>query len=148
MREAARTGRAEIKDGADVVRRSAVAAAWGELSLGRAEPPAVRPAERGGPAADFGAARFRDWNPDVRAARDVGGTIYYSSHDNAVHCASCRAVLYRDAGASSSPSGGSAGTSDQGAASSTSASASASSAGAHAAGHDAGGTSGAVRRDN
>lgn len=166
VRAAARTGGGSLlKDEAAVVRRSAVVSAWGELSLGKAEPKAIPaateqvvPAARelstgvsflpGLPRADFEAARFRDWNPDVRAARDVGGTIYYSSRDNAVHCASCQAVLAREGGNSSSPSGGSGGTADSGGASSTSASGSAASTGGPAGGHDAGGGGAARPRDN
>jgi hypothetical protein len=37
--------------------------------------------------------RFRDWNSDVRAAREVGGRIVYSSESNAVRCEDCRRSL-------------------------------------------------------
>jgi hypothetical protein len=40
--------------------------------------------------------RFLDWNPDVREAARVGGTINYSSHDNLVHCDGCRTEISRD----------------------------------------------------
>jgi hypothetical protein len=42
-----------------------------------------------------GEGRFRDWNPDVRAAHQVGGRITYDSARNAVQCDHCRQPLVR-----------------------------------------------------
>lgn len=49
-----------------------------------------------GPPSTDRPVRFRDWNPDVEAARSVGGAIVYSSQDNAVRCESCRVPLFRE----------------------------------------------------
>jgi hypothetical protein len=49
-------------------------------------------------------ARFRDWNPDVRAARAAGVGIRYDSALNQVVCLGCRA--WRGSGAQPGASGG------------------------------------------
>jgi hypothetical protein len=80
-----------------------------------AAPDAVR--DRRAAAGDGpSAARFRDWNPDVRAALEVGGRIVYSSHHNAVRCEDCRVALTQwvrgwALGANSAVGGGSDGSS-------------------------------------
>lgn len=58
----------------------------------RAPDPAAGPAVRAGtpspavPRAIPAADRFRDWNPDLRVARELGVHIEYSSRQNAVRC--------------------------------------------------------------
>jgi hypothetical protein len=53
----------------------------------RTSPPAA-PARLAGPlrSAEAPAARFRDWNPDLRVARELGVRIEYSSRSNEVVC--------------------------------------------------------------
>ena len=48
-------------------------------------------------AFETGAGRFRDWNGDVKAARELDGRIVYSSVNNAVRCDDCRTPLSKPA---------------------------------------------------
>lgn len=68
---------------AEAPRQEGAARAAGKTGgIGRGAPEANGPAGRGsGPA-----ARFRDWNPDIRIARDLGVRIEYSSQRNEIRC--------------------------------------------------------------
>jgi hypothetical protein len=63
--------------------------------------------------------RFRDWNPDVRAARAMGGRIGYDSGANRVFCEGCRTenggVFFGSGSSGSSSADGSAGSGSSGA---------------------------------
>ena len=57
------------------------------LERNTAGPGAGRKTERGPSGRDAGpAVRFRDWNPDVKVARELGVHIEYSSQKNEVRC--------------------------------------------------------------
>jgi hypothetical protein len=61
----------------------------GEKNIG--EPTAGARTEKGPAGRDAGpAVRFRDWNPDVRIARELGVHIEYSSQKNEVRCPELR----------------------------------------------------------
>lgn len=116
-------------------------------AMGDAEPETPRPVETAAgaePAPEVSApnappaapeparpveARFRDWNPDVRAARDVGGRIRYDSERNAVACDGCRRPLSRPAWLARAAGGSGSGASASGDSSSGGASATAASSG-------------------
>jgi len=103
------------------------------------EPAAVGRGEAGRVVARPADARFRDWNPDVRAARDLGGRIRYDSERNVVRCEDCRRPLTRPSWPSGLPESGSSassGSGDAGAGSS-----------AGAAGGPAGGSAAGGNRD-
>ncbi len=63
-----------------------------------AAPVEVAPRPLVGPA-PVGAARFRDWNPDIRVARRLGVRIDYSSRTNEVRCPELK-ISSRDVGRS------------------------------------------------
>jgi len=108
-------------------------------------------AGRGPSGRDAGpAARFRDWNPDVKIARELGVHIEYSSQKNEVRCPELRisssdrergsgivphmtsqGVRYGPAGSSGSGGSGSSGSSGAAASSGSGASSGHSSAGSH-----------------
>ena len=97
---------------------------------------------------DFARTRLRDWNPDAALARAMGGRIYYSSHDNAVRCASCPGPLPRpESGIDFSRSGASSASQAEGGSSGSTPSA-APSAASPAGGRDGGRAGGGAPRDH
>jgi hypothetical protein len=93
--------------------------------------------------------RLRDWNPDVQAARSLGGRIYYSSRDNAVRCSSCREPLVRSGSDASYSAGGSgSGSASPAGSGSSSTTAPMAPASAPPAGGQGGGREAGARREN
>lgn len=89
-------------DGEPVGRRALRALQTGELPgsapaprrvAGDTGPRAGEPVPAAARRGADGPARFRDWNDDVRAARDAGGRIVYQA--NTVECDGCRRPLLR-----------------------------------------------------
>jgi hypothetical protein len=74
-----------VREAVDIINRSAAA-----VRIEKTAPlPAALEVVELRPALE----RFRDWNADVRAARNVGGHIVYSSVTNMVRCDSCSRPL-------------------------------------------------------
>jgi len=87
-REAVRAFRGNDRPAAAPQRRDASGAGAAPVRTAPPAAPGSAPERLTGPrrSADGPAARFRDWNPDLRVARDLGVRIEYSSRSNEVVC--------------------------------------------------------------